>query len=108
MIEPDGHPGYRGGTGEPLVLLHGGAGTWRLWKPCIPLLRPHHDVLAVTLTGHFGGPDLPPAPEPTVDALAARAHRDMDAAGARPAHAAGASRRRRAALDRARRGRPRP
>src|SRR5438270_5625580 len=90
MIEPDGHPGYRGGTGEPLVLLHGGAGTWRLWKPCIPLLRPHNDVLAATLTGHFRRPDSPPATEPTVDALADGVERDTDPAGFATAHVAGA------------------
>ena len=107
MIEPDGHPGYRGGTGEPLVLLHGGAGTWRLWKPCIPLLRRHHDVLAVTLTGHFGGPDLPPATEPTVNALADGVERDMDAAGFQTAHVAGGSLGGWVAFELARRGRAR-
>ena len=56
-INPDS-PTFRGGTGEPLVLVHGGGGTRRLWRTTIPLLEPHHDVLAVTLVGHFGGPEV--------------------------------------------------
>ena len=57
QIEPES-PTYRGGSGEPLVLIHGGGGTPRLWRTTIPLLKPHHEVLAVTLAGHFGGPEV--------------------------------------------------
>ena len=55
-------PLYRGGSGEPLVVLHGGGATWRLWKPAIEFLEPHFEVLAPTLPGHWGGPELPPGP----------------------------------------------
>ena len=50
---------YRGGAGEPLLLLHGVTSSWRAWKPVLPMLEQHHDVWAVTMPGHLGGPPLP-------------------------------------------------
>lgn len=49
---------HRGGTGSPLVCLHGFTGTWRAWELVLPMLERHHDVLAPTLLGHAGGPPL--------------------------------------------------
>jgi pimeloyl-ACP methyl ester carboxylesterase len=43
------------GTRSTLILLHGFSGTWRMWKPLLPLLEPHHHILAPTLPGHTGG-----------------------------------------------------
>ncbi|HKP91174.1 MAG TPA: alpha/beta fold hydrolase [Thermoleophilaceae bacterium] len=105
-IEPD-PPTHRGGSGEPLVLIHGGGGTPRLWRTTIPLLEPHHDVLAVTLDGHFGGRPIPPATEASVETLALGVERDMDAAGFDTAHVAGGSLGGWVALELARRGRAR-
>jgi pimeloyl-ACP methyl ester carboxylesterase len=42
---------HRGGSGEPLVLIHEIGHTWRGWKPMLPLLEPRFDVLAVDLPG---------------------------------------------------------
>jgi len=106
-IEPDRPATYRGGSGEPLVLIHGGGGTRRLWRTTIPLLEPHHDVLAVTLAGHFGGRELPPDVEPSIDALVDGVERDMDEAGIATAHLAGGSLGGWVALELARRGRAR-
>jgi pimeloyl-ACP methyl ester carboxylesterase len=98
---------HRGGSGEPLVLLHGGAGTWRLWEPAIPLLETHHDVLAPTLAGHWGGADLPATAPAGIDVLVDQAERDMDAEGFDTAHVAGGSLGGWVALELARRGRAR-
>ena len=49
---------HRGGSGPPLVLLHGFTDTWRVWELVLPALERHHDVLAPTLPGHAGGPPL--------------------------------------------------
>lgn len=40
------------------MCLHGFSGTWRAWELVLPTLERHHDVLAPTLPGHAGGPDL--------------------------------------------------
>jgi pimeloyl-ACP methyl ester carboxylesterase len=51
-------PAHRGGSGSPLVCLHGFTATWRAWEPVLPMLERQHDVLAPTLLGHAGGPPL--------------------------------------------------
>src|SRR5271154_1082122 len=42
--------GQGGGSGEPLVLIHGFSATWPIWDPIRPRLEASHDVLAVALT----------------------------------------------------------
>ena len=82
-------PFHRGGSGEPLVLLHGFTDTWRTWELVLPALERRHDVLAPTLMGHAGGPPLPGGPPDglVLDAV----ERAMDAAGFETAHIAGNS-----------------
>ena len=40
-------PSHRGGSGLPLVLLHGFLDTWRTWELVLPALERRHDVLAL-------------------------------------------------------------
>jgi pimeloyl-ACP methyl ester carboxylesterase len=82
-------PSHRGGSGPPLVCLHGFLGTWRTWELVLPALERHHEVLAVTLAGHAGGPPI----EGDVGAavLADAIERSMDEAGFETAHIAGNS-----------------
>jgi pimeloyl-ACP methyl ester carboxylesterase len=82
-------PAYRGGSGPPLVLLHGFLDTWRTWELVLPALERRHDVLAPTLAGHAGGPPLrsEDVAEEVVDAV----ERAMDAAGMARAHLVGTS-----------------
>jgi pimeloyl-ACP methyl ester carboxylesterase len=40
------------GTGEPLLLLHGGLGSTDMFKPILPALTGHRRVIAVDLQGH--------------------------------------------------------
>ena len=82
-------PQHRGGSGPPLVLLHGITDTWRTWELVLPMLERHHDVLAPTLAGHAGGPPL--AGEDGAVALAGAVEAAMDAAGFGTAHIAGNS-----------------
>ena len=42
MTTPIATSMHRGGTGEPLVLIHGFSGTWRVWEPILPLLEPSY------------------------------------------------------------------
>ena len=50
---------HRAGRGEPLVLLHGGTGTWAHWYRAIPAFAAHFDVLALDLPGMGDSADLP-------------------------------------------------
>ena len=77
-------PSHRGGAGPPLVCLHGFADTWRVWELVLPALERRHDVLALTLAGHAGGPSFD-------GDLAGAVERAMDAAGFELAHLVGNS-----------------
>jgi pimeloyl-ACP methyl ester carboxylesterase len=63
--------------------------TWRTWELVLPTLERHHDVLALTLAGHAGGPAI--EGEATGEALIGAVERAMDEAGFRGAHIAGSS-----------------
>ena len=98
-------PSHRGGSGPPLVCLHGFTDTWRVWELVLPALERRHDVLAPTLAGHAGGP---PIEGEVGDAVLADAvERAMDAAGFETAHIAGNSLGGYVALQLAARGRAR-
>jgi pimeloyl-ACP methyl ester carboxylesterase len=86
------------------VCLHGFADTWRTWELVLPALERRHDVLALTLAGHAGGP---PIDEVTDDVLADAVERAMDEAGFALAHVAGNSLGGYVALQLAARGRAR-
>jgi pimeloyl-ACP methyl ester carboxylesterase len=96
---------HRGGSGEPLVLVHGIGHTWRGWKPMLPLLERNFDVLAVDLPGFGYSPPLPAGTESTPETLADAVERAMDDAGFDRAHVAGNSLGGWIALELARRGR---
>jgi pimeloyl-ACP methyl ester carboxylesterase len=80
---------HRGGSGPPLVLLHGFVDCWRTWELVLPQLERHHDVLAPALVGHAGGPPLDV--ELTHDVLPDALERAMDEAGFETAHIVGNS-----------------
>lgn len=80
---------HRGGSGPPLVCIHGFTDTWRTWELVLPALERRHDVLAPTMPGHAGGPciDGPVEHRVLVDAV----EHAMDAAGFELADIAGNS-----------------
>ncbi|HXV53551.1 MAG TPA: alpha/beta hydrolase, partial [Solirubrobacterales bacterium] len=77
-------PVHRGGSGSPMVCLHGFTDTWRGWELILPQLEAEHDVLALTLAGHAGGPPI--EGEITNEVLADGVERAMDEAGFETAH----------------------
>lgn len=79
--------------------------SWRAWRPVLDELERHHDVFAVTLSGHRGGAPweehIPVTVEALVDAVCDR----LDEAGLGAVHVAGNSLGGWVALELARRGR---
>jgi pimeloyl-ACP methyl ester carboxylesterase len=98
-------PFHRGGSGPPLVALHGVLDSWHVWLPVLPALERRHDVLAPTLPGHAGGPPIegPVATSTLLDVV----ERQMDEAGFATAHLVGNSLGGHLALRLAERGRAR-
>jgi pimeloyl-ACP methyl ester carboxylesterase len=54
------------GSGEPLLLLHGGLGSFDMFAPLLPLLAEHRQVIGVDMHGH-GRTPLGPRPIRLVD-----------------------------------------
>ena len=76
---------------EPLLLIHGFTDTARTWRNLIPLLEPHHEVLAPTSTGHAGGPSVPAEMKDPMVAIADGLETVLDDAGHEKAHLVGNS-----------------
>jgi pimeloyl-ACP methyl ester carboxylesterase len=74
-----------------MVLIHGFSASWGIWRPLLPALERHHDVLVPTLLGHHGGPEYLAGSPATPDAMADSLERDMDSAGLERAHIVGNS-----------------
>jgi pimeloyl-ACP methyl ester carboxylesterase len=80
----------RAGRGEPLLLLHGVTGSSAMWRRVLPLLSPHHDVIAPTALGHRGG--APVKLRPTqIEHVVDDAERSIDELGFQRVHLAGNS-----------------
>jgi pimeloyl-ACP methyl ester carboxylesterase len=79
----------RGGSGEPLVLVHGIGSCWRCWDPVVPLLQEHHDVIALDLPGFGDSPAI--EGEPTIYAITDALDEALLAAGLDGAHLVGNS-----------------
>jgi pimeloyl-ACP methyl ester carboxylesterase len=72
-----------------MVCLHGFVDTWRTWELVLPRLEARHDVLALTLPGHAGGPAIDR--ELSSTAIADIVEAQMRAAGLTRAHIVGNS-----------------
>src|SRR4051812_49577830 len=72
---------YRGGAGDPVVLIHGVGSQWQVWRPVLPALERERDVIAVDLPGFGGSPTLPIGVVPNAAALADAVAGFMDELG---------------------------
>ncbi len=88
-----------------MVLLHGITNTWRTWLPVLPALEREHDVLALTLAGHYGAAPLPAGTPPSILALTDAVEHALDESGFDAAHLVGNSLGGWVALELAKRGR---
>ena len=98
---------HRGGSGEPLVLIHGIGSSWQAFQPVLDALEARHDVLAVDMPGFGDSPPLPAGVRPTIGALADAVERACVAAGFDTPHVCGNSLGGWVGLELARRGRAR-
>jgi pimeloyl-ACP methyl ester carboxylesterase len=98
---------HRAGRGEPLVLVHGVASSWRDWGPILPRLERRFEVVALALPGHFEAPDFAPGVPAALPSLVDAVESELDAQGIADAHLAGNSLGGWIALELARRGRAR-
>src|SRR5690606_26841482 len=98
---------YRAGEGEPVVLLHGFTATWRCWLPVLPELVARYDVLAPTLSGHDGGPQVEAGRQRSLAAGAEHVEAQLDEQGIGTAHLVGNSMGGALAIELAKRGRAR-
>jgi pimeloyl-ACP methyl ester carboxylesterase len=98
---------HRAGSGEPLLLVHGIASSWRCWNPVLPALAERHEVLAVDLPGFGASPPLPSHLPRTVPAITDAVEAELDTRGIGTASIAGNSMGGWVALELARRGRAR-
>lgn len=96
-------PSHRGGSGPPIVCLHGFMETWRSWELVLARLEARHEVLALTLPGHAGGQPL--AGGVTFTSFVDAVERAMVDAGLELAHLVGSSLGGYVALELATRGR---
>jgi pimeloyl-ACP methyl ester carboxylesterase len=74
-----------------MLLIHGFSASWGIWKPLLPTLEQHHDVLVASLLGHSGGPEYLAGSPATPGAMADALERDLDSAGFERAHLVGNS-----------------
>jgi pimeloyl-ACP methyl ester carboxylesterase len=87
------------------LLLHGVTAFWRVWSPVLPYLEADHDVIAPTLPGHGGGPQLGAAQ--SVEAVVDGVEKILDRLGFATVHIAGNSLGGWVGIELARRGRAR-
>lgn len=83
-------PLVRRGSGEPVLLIHPFALSHHAWSDVGDVLAESHDVLAVTMAGHWGGPRVRHR-DFSVTRLADELERVMDEAGWDTAHLVGNS-----------------
>jgi pimeloyl-ACP methyl ester carboxylesterase len=96
---------HRGGSGEPLVLIHGIGSRWQVWNPVLPYLERERQVIALDLPG-FGASPMPPHDEaPGVERLTDQLADFLTGLGLERPHLAGNSLGGLLALELAKRGR---
>jgi pimeloyl-ACP methyl ester carboxylesterase len=71
---------FRGGAGQPLVLLHGIFQSWHNWSPVLERLTAERDVVAPTHLGHVGSPPFEAGQPPTIACWTDAVENELDAA----------------------------
>jgi pimeloyl-ACP methyl ester carboxylesterase len=87
----NGNGASAGNGNPPMLLIHGFTGTPVMWDPLLPYLEPHHDIAAITLPGHFGGPIFTDPGDHIVESMIDAVELQMDELGWDKAHIVGNS-----------------
>ncbi|MBO9533899.1 MAG: alpha/beta hydrolase [Solirubrobacteraceae bacterium] len=95
---------HRGGSGEPLVLIHGVGHHWQGWLPALPLIETHFDTYACDSPGFGASPPLAPGIPATIPNYATAFEAWFAAQGLDRPHVAGNSMGGAVAIELARRG----
>ena len=103
---PEPTASLRQGSGEPLLLIHPFMLSHEVWADVVPTLAEDYDVVAATLPGHWGGPQVRRR-DVSLDAFADGLEELLDDLGWETCHVAGNSIGGWLALELARRGRAR-
>ena len=80
----------RAGAGEPILLVHPFMLSHHSWRPVMERLSRGHDVMAVSMPGHYGGPELGWR-RSTFAHMVDHIEQEMDRAGWATAHIVGNS-----------------
>lgn len=81
----------RGGSGEPLVLVHPLGADRGVWEPVMDRLAARHDVIAMDMPGFGESPELPADVPATAAGIAAEIAATLDSLDVGHAHVAGIS-----------------
>lgn len=95
---------HRGGSGEPLLLVHGVGHRWGAWAPVLPELERTFDVFACDSPGFGASPPLPAGTPRTIPAYVDAFAAFIDEQGLGRPHVAGNSMGGAIAIELARRG----
>ena len=82
---------HRGGSGEPLALLHGIGSQWQMWRPVLGLLEAEREVVALDLPGFGESAPLPADVAPSPARIARAVAEFLDEVGWEAPHVAGNS-----------------
>lgn len=79
------------GTGEPILLLHGMGGTWKMWEPQWDFFSKNYQLIMVDMRGHGDSTGEFPENKFTLEAMTADLPHLLDYLGIKKAHVAGVS-----------------
>jgi pimeloyl-ACP methyl ester carboxylesterase len=82
---------HRGGSGPPLLLIHGIGSRWQVWEPVLGRVAAEREVVAVDLPGFAGSPPPPPGTQPGIESLTRFLVEFLDEIGLERPHVGGNS-----------------
>ncbi|WP_462408587.1 alpha/beta fold hydrolase [Neobacillus sp. Marseille-QA0830] len=79
------------GNGDPILLLHGMGGTWKMWEPQLDFFSKHYQLILPDMRGHGESTTAFPENKFTLEAMAADLPELLEHLGVKKAHVIGVS-----------------